>query len=80
MDENDRCLPDGKKEMQRPGKIENVWKKIHAREKVLYHGNGNFAGPVAVNEKRFCILIIHINLIISIFIYILIIFIICNFV
>ena len=33
---NGRCLPDGRKEMQRPGKIENVKKKIHARaRKVL---------------------------------------------
>ena len=31
-----RCLPDGRKEMQRPGKTENVYEKIHARaRKVL---------------------------------------------
>ena len=29
MGGNNRCLPDGRKGMQRPGKIENV-KKIHA--------------------------------------------------
>ena len=27
---NGRCLPDGRKEMQSPGKIENLKKKIHA--------------------------------------------------
>ena len=32
---NRRCLPDGRKEMQRPGKIENVKKKIHARAKKM---------------------------------------------
>ena len=33
---NRRCLPDGRKGMQSPGKIENVLKKIHARaRKVL---------------------------------------------
>ena len=33
---NRRCLPDGRKGMQKPGKIENVKKKIHARaRKVL---------------------------------------------
>ena len=39
MDGNDRrCLPDGRKEMQRPTKIENVYKRIHARAgKVLQH-------------------------------------------
>ena len=28
---NRRCLPDERKEIQRPGKIENVKKKIHSR-------------------------------------------------
>ena len=33
---NIRCLPDGRKGMQRPGEIETVYKKIHARvRKVL---------------------------------------------
>ena len=33
---NGRCLPDGRKGMKRPGEIENVKKKIHARaRKVL---------------------------------------------
>ena len=32
VDENNgRCLPDGRKEMQNPGEIKNVKKKIHAR-------------------------------------------------
>ena len=30
---NKRCLPDERKGMQRPGKIEDVKKKIHARAK-----------------------------------------------
>ena len=33
VDGNNRCFPDGRKEMRRPGKIENVKKKIHARAK-----------------------------------------------
>ena len=60
MDENNRCLPDGKKEMRNPGEIENV-KKIHARaRKVLQHGIGNFVsasgsgrGEVGGRRKRF---------------------------
>ena len=33
---NRRCFPDGRKGMQRPGKVEDVKKKIHARaRKVL---------------------------------------------
>ena len=37
IDGNDgRCLPRGRKRMQRPGKIENVKKKVHAKtRKVL---------------------------------------------
>ena len=39
---NRRSLPDGRKEMQRPGEMEDV-KKIHARaRKMLYHVIGNF--------------------------------------
>ena len=32
---NRRCLPDGKKGMRRPGKIEDVKKKIHARARKM---------------------------------------------
>ena len=32
---NRRCLPDGWKGMRRPGKIENVKKKIHARARKM---------------------------------------------
>ena len=32
---NGRCLPDGRKGMRRPGKIENVKKKIHARARKM---------------------------------------------
>ena len=43
MHGNNRCLPDGTKGMQRPGKIENVKKKIHARARnVLQRGISNF--------------------------------------
>ena len=30
-----RCLPDGRKEMQSPGEIENVKKQIHARARKM---------------------------------------------
>ena len=40
---NGRCVPDGRKEMRSPGRIEYVKKKIHARaRKMLQHGIGNF--------------------------------------
>ena len=46
---NGRCLPDGKKGMRRPGEIEDVKKKIHARaKKVLWHGIGIFVWAMAV--------------------------------
>ena len=32
---NRRCLPGGRKRMQRPGKIEDVKKKIHARARKM---------------------------------------------
>ena len=56
-----RCLPDGRKGMRRPGEIEDVKKKIHAREgKVLQHGIGNFVwtsgrgpGEVGGSRKKF---------------------------
>ena len=49
---NGRCLADGKKRMQRSGKVENVKKKIHARaRKMLQHGIINF-GPVAGDKDR----------------------------
>ena len=32
---NRRCLPDGRKGMQSPGKIEDVKKKIHARARKI---------------------------------------------
>ena len=35
MDVTNRCLPDGRKGMQRPGKIENVLEKIHARARKI---------------------------------------------
>ena len=42
LDGNNRCLPDEKKGMRRPGKIENV-KKIHARtQRCFSMGVGNF--------------------------------------
>ena len=42
--DNRRCLPDRRKKMQERGKIENMKKKINARErKVLQHGIGDFA-------------------------------------
>ena len=48
---NRRCLPDGRKRISRPGEIEDVKKKIHARtRKVLYHGIGNFVW-VSGNEQ-----------------------------
>ena len=58
---NRRCLPDGKKGMRRPGKVENVKKKIHARaRKVLQHGIGDFAlasgvgrGEVGGSREKF---------------------------
>ena len=57
---NRKCLPDGRKGMQSPGKIENV-KKIHAiARKVLEHGIGNFVwgsgsggGKVGGSRKKF---------------------------
>ena len=50
---NRRCLPDGTKGMQRPGKIENVKKKIHARARnVLQRGISNFVwASVSGREK-----------------------------
>ena len=58
---NRRCLPDGRKGMPRPGKTEDVKKKIHARtRKVLYHGIGNFVwtsgsgrGEIGGSHKKF---------------------------
>ena len=36
LDRNNRiCLPDGRKEMQRPGKIKNVKEKIHAKARKM---------------------------------------------
>ena len=36
VDENNRiCLPDGRKGMRRPGKIENVKKKVNARARKM---------------------------------------------
>ena len=32
---NTRCLPDGRKGMQSPGKVEDVKKKIHARARKM---------------------------------------------
>ena len=32
---NGRCLPDGRKGMRRPGEIEDVKKKIHARARKM---------------------------------------------
>ena len=32
---NGRCVPDGRKTMQRPGEIEEVKKKIHARARKM---------------------------------------------
>ena len=32
---NNRCLPDGRKEMQNPGEIEDVKKKFHARARKM---------------------------------------------
>ena len=62
MDEdNGRWIPDGRKGMQSPGKIENLKKKIHTRgSKVIYHGIGNFVwasgserGEVRGSRKKF---------------------------
>ena len=62
VDGNDRrCLLDGRKEMGRPGTIEDVKKKIHARaRKMLLHGIGNFVwasgsggGKVGGSRKKF---------------------------
>ena len=58
---NRRSLPDGRKEMQSPGEMEDVKKKIHARaRKMLYHGIGNFVwasgsgqGKVGGSCKKF---------------------------
>ena len=58
---NRRYLPDGRKEIQIPGLIEDVEKKINARtRKVLWHGIGNFAwasgsggGKVGGSRKKF---------------------------
>ena len=58
---NGRCLPDGRKEMQRPGKIKNMKKKIHARaRKMLKDGIGNFGwasgsgrGEICGSRKKF---------------------------
>ena len=58
---NRRCLPDQRKGMRRPGKSEDVKKKIHARaRKVLYHRIGNFVwasggrgGEVGGSRKKF---------------------------
>ena len=33
--DNRRCFPDGRKEMQRPGEIENLLEKIHATPKKM---------------------------------------------
>ena len=35
VEDNGRCLPDGRKGMRRPGKIEDVKKKIHARARKM---------------------------------------------
>ena len=59
VDRNNRCLPDERKGMQRPGKIEDV--KIHARvRKMLWHGIDSFVwasdsggGKVGGNRKKF---------------------------
>ena len=40
---NGKCLPEGRKGKQRPGKIKDAKKKIHARaRKMLYHRISNF--------------------------------------
>ena len=49
---NRRCLPDGRKGMQSPRKIENVKKKIHARGRCFSMGKATLPGPVAVVEDR----------------------------
>ena len=58
---NRKCLPDGRKEMQRPGKFENVKKKDHATaRKLLQHGISDFVsasgsgrGEVRGSRKNF---------------------------
>ena len=42
--------------MQRPGKIKDVRKKIHARaKKMLYHGIGGFVWAMTVDKERFVV-------------------------
>ena len=57
---NGSCLANGKKEMSKPGKIENVKKKVHARaRKVRWHeisnfvwASGNGRGEVRGSRKK----------------------------
>ena len=56
MDGNkQRCLPDGRKKMQRPGKTDN----ISERRRKIWERNpcqseeGALSGPVTVDEERF---------------------------
>ena len=51
---NRRYLPDKRKGMQSPGKIENVKKKIYARRgKCFSMGYATLSGPMAVDRKSF---------------------------
>ena len=50
---NRRCLSDGKKGMRRPGKIEDMKKKIYARaRKMLQHRIGNFVWASGSGGKK----------------------------
>ena len=57
MDGKDRtCLPYQRKGMQRPGKIENVWKKIHARARKLpFYAISNFVWANGSGRERFVV-------------------------
>ena len=53
-EKNRRRLPDGRKGVQRQGKIKDVKKKVHAREKQIpQHGFSIIlSGPVAMEDEK----------------------------
>ena len=55
MNRNNRCLPDLRKGMQRPGKIKNVYEKIHDRaRRVLQYGIGDFVWASGSGQEEDC--------------------------
>ena len=49
---NEKNLPDGRKGMQSPGKIENVKKSMTEQGRCFGMGEATLSGPVAVDKER----------------------------